>query len=255
MFFVTLALLAHTTFAPVADADQSLISRLHKMLDQRSDKKAWFIKFERELPKSSIPIWKRLQKQSPPKSRTYAETSFAFAYYGVDYDANLRRMLRPYTMWHKSNNSQVQEYFRQYPKNDSNYNDLNHWGNISEALNLLYLKHHDLKSLGAWLDLKLDAHPGEESADELASLWKRHKVDMLHAAYGHPKRIDNLAEALWFEVASGDKQEKALVRDQVREVMRITRLPDRRAAITAKQVAQSIQQQEQQSQREYATKK
>jgi hypothetical protein len=241
MLVFALALLSRTASAPVSAADKTALTHLHRLIAQRSDKRAWFVKFERELPASNISTWQRLQKQRPPNSRAYAETSFALAYYGIDYPANLRRVLRPYTVWYKDSRSNFKsnEYTKEYPPAGSDDNDLNEWDNVSDALNLLYLKHHNLKSLGAWLDLKLDGAPSEESDGELSDLWERHSIDMLHAAYEHRQRIANLAEALL-----GEMEDKALVRALIQDVKRFTRLPDRRAALTAKQVIRDIQQDE-----------
>ncbi len=108
--------------------DKQALHRLDATLNPLSDKKAWFAKVERQLPPSQIPLWQRLQKQVSVNSKAYAELSFILAYYGVDYEANLRRIMRPYRFW-QQNSGRGKDY-RKYTKEYPGYPDANwvSWG-------------------------------------------------------------------------------------------------------------------------------
>lgn len=175
-----------------APSDKQTLHRLDVTLNPLSDKKAWFAKVERELPPSQIPVWQRLQQQTPANSKHYAELSFILAYYGVDYEANLKRVTRPYQFYSRGYNYFKREYRGDWETEWTGY------GETWFALNLLYLKQHDVQPLRLWLEQRLDGCPAEGSDDELGELWKRHQSDMLRAAYGSEVRLNNLAEALAF---------------------------------------------------------
>lgn len=245
MLCFALAIVLNTPVTPRSSEDATALQRLHGLMAHSSDKKAWFVRFERELPASNIPTWQRLQKRVKPNNRTYVETAFALAYYGVDYDANLRRVQRPYLVWLADADGRTADrYGKEYPNDSLADNNLNSWGGTSFALNLLYLKQHDLKSLGAWLDLKLDGAPSEENDDSLMELWQRHSLDMLHAAYGHPRRVETLAEMLWYNHDEHDPQYIAALRNRL---ARLQKAGDGRAAQVLRQAIRGMEKIERQS--------
>ena len=127
-------------------------------------------------------------------SSEFANAAFVQAYYGVDYEANLHRILRPYRYFIGSEAVRMKEY----PNDGGGGENIRDIGGLYQALNWLYLKHHDLASLGYWEDLRLDGAPAEGNGEELVHLWQRHAPDMLKAALGHPQRIGNLLEAFRF---------------------------------------------------------
>jgi hypothetical protein len=236
MFPATLALFSCLASLPVSPPDRSALTNLHQVIEKRNDKKAWFVNFERQLPPSNIPTWQRLQRQFPAYSRQYAELSFALAYYGVDYDANLRRVIRPYLVWNAHNTQYIREYGEDWMNGQ-----LNSLEAVITALNLLYLKHHDVQSLSQWLGLRLDGAPAEMNADDLAELWKRHKTDLLRAASTSPARLQSLAEALYFEHLTGTERDKQLVKAQAAEIRNLAdRYPEPLAA-TARKLARLIE--------------
>lgn len=214
--------------------DKQTLYRLDATLNPLSDKKAWFVKVERQLPPSQIPIWQRLQKQVPANSKHYAELSFMLAYYGVDYKANLRRIIRPYQLSKQS----YERVKKEYP--DTEFWDIpwTGWGQTWWPLNLLYLKHHDLTSLGFWLDQKLDGAPAEWNDDELGGLWDRHRTEMLRASSGSDIRLNNLAGSLTYAYVGGghlatDKKEE---RKLLAELSRLGHADDPRVASAARHI-------------------
>lgn len=181
----------------LSSGDKALLSRLHLAVGQLSDKRVAMRRFEQRAPRADIPHFRRLQLHVRPNSAAYAETSFVLAYHGVEYEANIRRLLRPYRLWRSSPGRWAREYTSEKEEQGEGYLDqLTSLEGIPFALNLLYLKHHDLTSLGTWLDLRLDGAYAEGSHQELGELWKRHRVDMLKAAARSRARQGNLAAAL-----------------------------------------------------------
>jgi hypothetical protein len=194
-FLLAGAVLASPRLSP---AEQKFLTRIHHATSQLSDKKAAFLQFNKEVTEADAQRCRQLQNRVPANSEAYVELGFVQAYYGLDYAVNLRRALRPYWLWH----TDVQRMSREYHY-DANapWTDLD---SVPLILNLLYLRHHDVQSLGTWLDVRLDGEPAEVNADTLAELWKRHQHAMLLACDGHPHRLDNLAELLEFSAITDD---------------------------------------------------
>ena len=116
--------------------------------------------------------------------------AFVLAYYGIDYQQNLQRLLLPYQRWRKGASSEREN-------------------NMLEALPtdllILHLKHGDARSLAALLDLQLDGAPAETHASVLAEL---DPVRMLRLADGSPVRIANIGGMLLY-VSDLDQQAAA----------------------------------------------
>lgn len=236
MLPIVAALVCSLPSLHIVGQNTPVLQRLDKALAEPSDKKAWFVRFEQQCPPSDIGAWRRLQRNVAPNSKQYGELSFALAYYGKDYKANLLGVTRPYRFYNIGFDKYKQEYFG---KKDYDYNWDKNWtgyGSTWFALNLLYLKHHDLTSLGFWLDQTLDGGPGEFNTDDLGSLWQRHKIDMLRAANGSPLRMHNLTDALLLDYYDPHG---------IRKLLRVTRAlahsQDLRVASAAQQLAERLQ--------------
>ena len=231
--------LAAVCFAPrlvVADADTRTLRRLDKALAEPSDKKAWFVRFEQQCPASDIPAWRRLQRRAASNSKQYGELSFALAYYGTDYAANLRRITRPSRLHNASYKAYMQEYGGPNHLDGGWEAEWTGWGQTWLPLNLLYLKHHDTASLQVWLDQAYDGCPAESSEDELSALWKRHKVDLLRAAGSSSPRAASLADALTYNCYSPRS-----IRTLLHETRVLARSEDGRVAAAAQRIAGQVQ--------------
>ena len=231
MLPVVLAALCFVRSPYAGSGDTAILTRLNKALDAPSDKKAWFVRFEQQCPPANIPVWQCLQRKSAPNSKQYGELSFALAYYRKDYNANLRRLTRPSRLHARD----YAAYNKEYHHSDWEA-DWTGWGKTWLPLNLLYLKHHDLTSLGMWLEQGYDGAPAEWNDAELGELWKRHKVDMLKAADASSARVTNLTEALVY----GDYDSRS-VRKLLREMRGFSHSQDRRVREAAAQVAGQVQ--------------
>lgn len=166
------------------------VRQLEKQLAGHNDRAA-FHHFERLAPRSEAPAWERLVHQVPVNSEDYPALSFALAYYRVDYNRNLQRLLRPNRLWLHNTKQWAKEYPEAGPSDL-----LTDLAFVPFSLEMLYRKHHDLATLRVWLGLPVDGYVAEGSADSLGKLWKGHKSQMLRAAYGSQKRMNNLADAL-----------------------------------------------------------
>ena len=234
MLPVLIAAVYFVPHADVATADAAVLKRLDNALTAPSDKKEWFAHFEQQCPASHIVVWQRLQQQVDPANKHYGELSFALAYYGKDYAANVNRLIRPYRLWQENDTM----YDKQYNRGEQGPNNTI-WADCYKvwfALNLLYLKHHDLTSLGLWLEEKLDGPSAKQSAHELSELWKRHPKDMLRAASGSPERIDHLAESLKLDASGVDKLDNLLSGLRV-----LAQSADGKVATAARQVREHLQ--------------
>ena len=193
MFIGSLFLLFAAPKAPLSAKDSSFLSRIDRAVSRISDKKTAFVRFEKTVTKADASRCNQVLSNLKPNSNYYADCAFVQAWYGIDYDKNLYRLQRPIRYEQTKSKRPEDQY-----KTDWDEENLLASLKIADALNWLHLKHHDLKSLGAWEDLRFDGAPSEANDDELGALWKRHAIDMLKAAYAHPMRIKNLTEALQF---------------------------------------------------------
>ena len=194
---------------PLTYTDQKFLAHIHHATSRLTDKKSAFLRFDKEVTLADAQQCRKLQHQVTVNSESYVELGFVQAYYGMDYAANLQRVLRPYRVWRTDNRRWVEEYSKK----------ITPWTDVEETpliLNLLYLRRHDLRSLGTWLDLGLDGASAEVSDDSLGELWKRHQRDMLAASDGHPRRIENLTTALMFNYVIADKEPSPYTRSKRR---------------------------------------
>ncbi len=197
MFTIPLLIVLATSKKPLSTADRAFLAHIDRAVGKMSDKKAAFVAFEKRISRSDAMRCKELLPAIAPNSNEFANTAFVQAYYGVDYEANLKRLLRPYRYYI----GPEARWRKEYPNEDGGGENLKDMDGLYQGLNWLYLTHHDLTSLGYWEDLRLDGGPAEGNDDELYQLWQRHAPDMLKAALGHPQRIGNLLEAFLFNYA------------------------------------------------------
>ncbi len=188
------------TKLPLSKTDAAFLKRIDRAVSRMSDQKTAFVRFEKAATKADALRCRQLLPRLRPNSVYYADCAFVGAWYGLDYDANLQRITRPYRLWKTDWKRWEKEYAQDY---DSRQTDMDSFYSL---LNWLYLKHHDLKSLSVWEDLKLDGAPAECNDDELGELWKRHAPDMLLAAHRHPQRVKNLTGSLQFAYFAGGEK-------------------------------------------------
>lgn len=219
----------------VVQSDTATLAHVRAAVKSLNDRKAAFVRFEQTLKPSDAATWQRLLGKVRANSKDYAALSFALAYYGIDYDRNLARLLRPYRIYSRDS----ARWAKEYPMREtSTLVDLDFaWF----SMNLLYLKHHDLKSLGAWLDLRLDGAYAEGSLQALAELWQRHETDMLRAA-NSSDRIAHLAIVLVGDPQNGDATgNRNPLRTLLADLQRRAHGRDPRVALSARRLIPAIQ--------------
>lgn len=255
MFPIVLLLGFSLRLGLVTRPEDAALHRVREAVLHLDDKKSSFVHFERTLKPSEVTTWQRLLQRVPAYSENYAALSFALAYYGVDYDQNIRRLLRPYRMWQGDVKRWGKEYFDLQPRESIIDRDsLVDLDFVWFSMNLLYLKHHDLKSLRTWLDVELDGHWAEGCDESLGDLWKRHERDMLRAAAGSPDRLSHLAEALAFSYfPENTDAERIAYRSMIAELRHRTHDRQPQVALAARRLVPELQAWRHRSRREGLT--
>jgi hypothetical protein len=207
-------------------------ARLDRAITQLAYREVNPNRFERQWPPSNIAKWRRLQKELPTNSKYYANVTFILAYYGVDYERNLERLLKPYRDWRN-------QYRKPPSRSDGNVATSEAYDensvdveDIPPKLALLYQKHHDARSVGYLLDMRTDGALAEAQADALEHLWPENKATLLRSAFGSATRLHNLADMLAMQ-----SETKPELRAEIREVQRLRRHPDRRVSSAAQKLA------------------
>ena len=190
MFLASLFLLFAAPGSPLSASDAAFLTRIDRAVSRMSDRKTAFVRFEKAVTKADAIRCNRLLPNLKPNSVSYADCAFVQAWHGIDYDENIHRLQRPYQLWR----ADTSRWAKEYP-NDTDGQKLTDMDSMYTTLNWLYLKHHDLKSLGAWEDLRLDGAWAEGSDEELSDLWANHAPDMLEAAYRAPRRIEKFNDS------------------------------------------------------------
>ena len=233
MFLISLFLLFAAPNAPLTANEKAFLTRIDKAVSRMSDKKTAFVRFEKSVTKADAIRCNQMQSRVAPNTNYYADCAFAQAWHGIDYDANIQRLLRPYRLMKKDYNRALREYGASVPPES-----LIDLGGFYYALNWLYLKHHDLKSLGAWEDLRLDGGALEGSSSELSVLWIHHAPDMLRAACEHPQRIKSLAWTL--DAAYGEEGYERYAQKACAEARPYLRSKDKRVASAAQALVKEL---------------
>lgn len=154
--------------------------------------------FRARIPKTEIGYLRRIQKSIDPRSEAACEIAFVLAYYQVDFDANLRQMLRT-------------DYSNQYfPVSIVE-------GDVTEYFaDFLYRRCPGLTALRIWLDTEVDGASAEEATGFWYAAWKRDRLGMLLAAAGSKMRIYHVALALTSAFEDPDPEDEKLGEDIVR---------------------------------------
>lgn len=189
--------------------------------------------FERQVPKSHIQTWLRLQRRIPSTASGSANLALVLAYYGVDYDQNLRRLLDSYWRW------------MQHPRGRSSrtaQHDAVVVANLPADLGILHDKRHDLASLRALLDMDSGTRTGStaeqmagQASEVVARLWQQDDESVLRAAFGSQTRLWNVEQTLDWSFASKTGAQAAC-----RELQRLSRRPDRRVSGAARQILRQM---------------
>ena len=223
MFVGSLFLVLAAPGAPLSASDTAFLTRIDKAVSRMSDRKTAFVRFEKTVTKADAIRCNQVLPHLKPNSVSYADCAFVQAWYGIDYAANIQRLLRPFHLWRVKPN----QWKKEYPQgNDIPF--LVDKDSLYLALRYLYLKGHDLRSLSAWEDMPSDADLLPPYSRDLRDLWDDHAADMLRAAYGHPQRIKNLAYS--FSSFSGDPTSEYPFSEAVADARALRRSKDKRVA-------------------------
>ena len=223
MFLASLFLLLAAPGSPPPAKDSAFLARIDRAVSRMSDEKTAFVQFDKAVTKADAIRCNQLLPRVKPNSVSYADCAFVQAWYGVDYDANIQRLLRPFHLWRVK----PEQWKKEYPQGDD-IPFLVDKDNLYLALRYLYLKGHDLRSLGAWEDMPSAEDLLPPYSRDLRDLWDDHAADMLRAAYGHPQRIKNLAYS--FSSFSGDPTSAYPFSEAVADARALRRSKDKRVA-------------------------
>jgi hypothetical protein len=220
--------------SPGNQAVRATLRRAVEELESRAEnglenEKLAFRQFERLAPRSNIAVWQRLQRRIPPTRSGSLDLAFVLAYYGVDYERNLRRLLLPYRRWQRG--------IIPIPKTEAAaIHEATMLDTLPYDLELLFRKHRDGQSLSTLLVLRLDGGPGELQADAISHLWgDDHAARMLRVAAGSKVRRENIEAAL--EMDSDDSRDR---KEIAAELRRLCHHPDTRVAKTAREVLSNL---------------
>lgn len=166
---------------PQAASDQVILEHTRKAVFYENS-----ATLQKRCPPSLVPTWQRLQKHTNPHKQTGAALSFLLAYYNVDFNKNLSRILLPYQDWKKGNTSGWY---------DGGYNV----DNLPSLLERLCDKHHKSSLLVTLLDLKTDGAFSESQSISLYNIWSSEPRKLLRLCSTHSERRDNLLRAIWME--------------------------------------------------------
>lgn len=135
--------------------------------------------------------WQHLQKIVPSESREAADIACLLAYYGIDYNRNVRRLLRPYTL-QRSERIGHKEPTREYADEQE--------GNcLPGHLARIYDRWRDPTVLRWLLGSHLPDMEGRaEEHQALIDLWDDHWIALLQAASQSAGRRSRLASALLY---------------------------------------------------------
>jgi hypothetical protein len=161
----------------LSPADQAARHTLRRAVSALETDKISFQQFERLVPQSNVPAWRRLQRQIPATQSGSADLAFVLAYYGVDCEQNLQRLLLPYWRWRRRVSSS---------------HDRLVLDGLPHDLALLYQRHRDARSLDALVDMDLDGDYAEAQHGAFDDVWTRLPAITLRLASGSSKRLERI---------------------------------------------------------------
>jgi hypothetical protein len=192
----TLLLIAAQPLWHATPSEAGLLARTRRAVQRAALSEISLHRLEKLLPRTNVSRWQRLQRLVAPDRRDYADVTLMLAYYGVEYDTNERRLLRPYYAWKRFQKSvRTSSGGDVLPRSNSDASAADPV-DVPGELALLYRKHHDRRSLGDLLSLETDGSIAEAQADVLQYLWDERPVTLLRAAYGSSTRLHVLADML-----------------------------------------------------------
>jgi hypothetical protein len=214
-------ILAVGIVAPLSPSDQAAMTALRqavRTLENTQSQK----QFERLVPRSKVTAWQRLQRHLPDPLPGSADLAFVLAYYGVDYQRNVHRLLRPYWRWRHSN---------AHPDATIGH-DSEVVAHLPDDLCLLFLKHHDALSWGTLSDLRFDGDTAETRADDIYDLWRREPVRLLRVA----SRSRDWLGAVWEGIDWNQRTRGNRLAADIERLRRLSHHRDRRVAQAARTV-------------------
>ena len=82
--------------AQLSSSDRAVLRHLRSVVPRLENQEISLGRFERLVPRTEVVTWQRLQHRLSPSQSGAADLAFVLAYYGVDYQRNLRRLLAYY---------------------------------------------------------------------------------------------------------------------------------------------------------------
>ena len=199
--------------------------------------------FEQQAPRSQVPHWEAMRRRLGLFDRQYMELSALLACYGVDYSANLGRILRPYRTLQRVADNEVgyQIAFRGKTIDGRTLDD--RFDDTPGILACIFAMRHDAMSVGLLLDLNLDGGPAEHRDEALMNLWPTDKISILRSVSGSPERTAATAHFLqWlFGDTSGPGSGRARTSKLLGELSTLSRSRDARVAAGSRQVSLELQ--------------
>jgi hypothetical protein len=221
--------------SPLSRQQRTLLRQLHGRILRLSTDKKDMHHFEHQTSHRERLQWQQLQNSPNLSKATTADLAFALAYYGIDYDRNLRRVLKPYTVWR-------QVYTNYRPGTADDIKDYTGLTDAVEAvpgrLAILFAKRRDSKSIRYLLDMQTDGAVAEAHTSAISQLWNDgHELALLRAACTSKTPLDNLAQVLEVEDIRTDEHPKKALRLERALLARYSRRADPCISYAAKRVS------------------
>jgi hypothetical protein len=159
-----------------------------------------------------LPLLQRLQRKTPKDQELYIDLAFALAYFGVDYQLNVRRLAALDELWNRGDPS-----WQQYVSDGNDMRD-----SIPDLMSTLYEHNHDpglLRTLFSW---GLDGGPAEVLDVGRVQLLTAFPLQVLRVTRHSADREEGAIRSLSDEVGA----DEAEYRRATRSVRRASRRAD-----------------------------
>jgi hypothetical protein len=148
-----------------------------------------------------LPRLERLQREASPTSVLHRRLTFTLAYFGQEYQANVRRLMIPVRLWEKQDD-------RSSAYEDSGFELL---VEVPAMLVRLYEHNRDPSLLRILFDMGLDGGPAEGLSVRKVQLITRHPLRVLQALQHSPGLTENALCALATEVGADEEEYRRAV--------------------------------------------
>ncbi len=221
----------------VGTAQSEALHCLHDDLQALAQRQLGCAEFAKRWPVTQITQWERWQPHLQEDTIAYFDLSCLLAYYAVDYEVNVRRLLQArHPLCHSAVSLTTREVHERS-------------GCLPGYLSVVYRRQRDLALLHALLELRMPSFRLRRTHWEaIAGLWDRHRVALLRAATISPAAQQTLLDT--FVHVCRTVGEPTLWRAYCRHLQSATYLRDRQITRTALCLTTLLRQAERRYERE-----